>query len=54
MEVLGERNIDYMGTTRQDHVKNSPLITPVDKLRKKERGHHESVLLSDQSQIKTR
>jgi hypothetical protein len=54
VEVLGERNIDYTGTIRQDRVKGSPPITKVDQFKKKERGHHETAVLSDQSQIVTR
>jgi hypothetical protein len=54
IEVLGEHNIQYTGTIRQDRVKGSPPITSVDKFRKKERGHHETVVLADKSQIVTR
>ena len=54
IEVLGEHNIEYTGTMRQDRVKGSPPITPVDKFKKKERGHHETAVLADKSQIITR
>jgi hypothetical protein len=52
--VLGEHNIQYTGTIRQDRVKGNPPITSVEKFRKKERGHHETVVLADKSQIVTR
>ncbi len=54
IEVLGEHNIQYTGTIRQDRVKGSPPITSVDKFRKKDRGHFETAVLADQSQILTR
>lgn len=54
IEVLGEKNIQYTGTIRQDRVKGKPSLTPVDKFKKKPRGHHETVVLADQSQIVTR
>jgi hypothetical protein len=54
IEVLGEKNIQYTGTMRQDRVKGKPSLTPVDKFKKMPRGHHETVILSDQSQIVTR
>ncbi len=54
IEVLGEHNIHYAETIRQDRVKGSPPITSVDKFRKKDREHFETVVLADQSQIVTR
>jgi hypothetical protein len=54
IEILVEKNIQYTGTIRQDRVKGHPPLTPVDKFKKKTRGYHETVVLSDQSQIVTR
>jgi hypothetical protein len=54
IEVLGKQNIHYTGTIRQDRIKGKPSITPVEKFKKKTRGYHETIVLSDQSQIVTR
>jgi hypothetical protein len=54
LEVLGEKNIQYTGTIRQDRVKGKPPLTSVDKFKKLPRGHHKTVIMADQSQIVTR
>jgi len=54
LEVLGEKNIQYTGTIRQDRVKGKPPLTSVDKFKKLPRGHHETVVMADESQIVTR
>ncbi len=51
IEVLGEKNIKFTGTIRQDCVKGSMSLTPMKKFKKMCRGYHETVVLYDQSQI---
>ncbi len=49
----GEKDFHYSGTIRQDRVKSKLPISLVEKFYKT-RGHYETIVLSDQSQIVTR
>ena len=54
VDVLSQEKYEYTGTIRKDRVKGSPPLTSVELFKKKARGHHETVVLEDRSQIITR
>ncbi len=54
VDLLIQEKYEYTGTIRKDRVKGSPPLTSVELFKKKARGHHETVVLKDRSQIITR